>query len=268
MNIPKTSLNLSLLAGFLMAIVSAAGIFLPSVYAKEHISWASQGYGQDIINLFVIFPALLVSAYLIKRGSTKSILVWLGLLVYMAYSYMLYAFFMHFGAWFLIYIAVLGISFYALLGAIVNLSRQINTELSTAIKWPSIYLLANGLIFGVLWIMEITPRLIDGTAPKSAADVGLWINPVHVMDLAFLLPAMILAGILLWKRRSMGFLLAVPLMVFAIAMATAILSMITMLNIRNVIDSIGPAPMMVVNVLVGIYLTYQFLKEMKEIKVL
>src|SRR6185295_17406390 len=101
-----------------MAVASAAGVFLPDIYAHETASWAAQGVGQDIVNLLVVFPAVLVSAYLMARGSVRGLLVWLGLLIYVIYSYVLYAFFVHFNRLFLVYVSVLGLAFWAFVGAL------------------------------------------------------------------------------------------------------------------------------------------------------
>ena len=56
------------------------------------------------------------------RGSTRASLVTLGLLIYVVYSYILYAFFIHFGPWFLVYVAVLGLSTYALFGSVLGMN--------------------------------------------------------------------------------------------------------------------------------------------------
>ena len=62
-------------------------------------------------------------------------------------------------------------------------------------------------------------------APPSLAEAGLPTNPVHVLDLAIVLPAMIVTGVLLRRRRPLGLLLAPVLLVFAVAMGVAILVM-------------------------------------------
>src|SRR5690348_18293444 len=46
--------RLSWLASVLMALASAAGVFVPTVYAKETPSWRAQAVGQDMINLALV----------------------------------------------------------------------------------------------------------------------------------------------------------------------------------------------------------------------
>src|SRR6476659_4866543 len=52
----------------LITLVSALGIFVDGVYARESASWAAQGVGQDIVNLLVACPALAVTACLAILG--------------------------------------------------------------------------------------------------------------------------------------------------------------------------------------------------------
>jgi tryptophan-rich sensory protein len=60
---------------------------------------------------------------------------------------------------------------------------------------------------------------------------------VHVLDLAFVLPGMIVTSVLLWRRRPFGLLLAVPLTTFAAAMCLAIVGMMLFMRTRGL-----PAP--------------------------
>src|SRR5688500_16350163 len=112
---PRPMLWLSLLLATLVAAAAAAGILLQGTYAKESASWAAQGVGHDIVTLTLVVPLLVVSAIEASRGSKRALLVWAGVLVYLGYSYTLYAFFIHFNALFLVYTAALSLSFYLLI---------------------------------------------------------------------------------------------------------------------------------------------------------
>jgi len=101
----------------LAMLASAAGLLSDLPYAQETAPWATQAVGQDTVNL-VVYPALAVVAVLAARGSLKAHLVWLGMLIYSAYSYVLYVGYVHFNALFLVYVAVLGLSVYALIGGL------------------------------------------------------------------------------------------------------------------------------------------------------
>jgi hypothetical protein len=62
-------------------------------------------------------------------------------------------------------------------------------------------LIVIALLFAALWLSEDVPALLNGTTPQSLVDQGMITNPVHVLDLAFFLPAVLGIGAL-WLRRN------------------------------------------------------------------
>jgi hypothetical protein len=62
--------------------------------------------------------------------------------------------------------------------------------------------------------------------PESVAGAGLFTNPVHVIDLAIALPAHVIAGVALLRRRPAGPLVALFLLLaFGVPMAASIAGM-------------------------------------------
>jgi hypothetical protein len=245
-----------------MAVASAAGVFMPGTYAKETASWATQGYGQDIANLFVVFPAMLISLHFAFRGSVRATLVALGLLIYMAYSYVLYAFFIHFGTFFLVYVAVLGLSAYTLFGAVLNMDRvEVARRLGGNPKkgLAAVLLLVFGLLFALQWLSEIGLALLSGTVPKGIADIGAPVNPVHVLDLAFILPGMIVTAASLRRRGPLGLLFGAPLLTFSAAMGIAILAMFYAEHNRGMAISVVPVVVIGSVVAGSVYGTAEFI---------
>jgi len=239
----------------LMALASAAGVFVPAVYANETPSWAAQGTGQDVVNLVIVFPLLLVSTWYVGKESVRAFLIWIGTLIYVVYSYVIYAFFVHFGPMFLVYVAALGSSAYALAGA----TTQVDIEQLRS-HWPpsfrvrsvSIFLMIVGVAFGGMWLAAIARALASGTAPEGVAAIGLPVNPVHVLDLAFLLPLAILTGVSHWRRRAFGVVFTTPILVFSVLMAAAIVSMTYFMRARGVLASLGVVPIMAGAIGVGV----------------
>lgn len=226
---------LSVPISVLAMAASLAGLAFESTYAAEHPNWAAQAAGQDAVNLLVAYPALLLLAWLAARGSLRSYLVWLGLLVYSAYSYLLSAGFLHFSAWFLVYVAVLALSIYALVGGLMTLDAvHVRAAFGRApLRLAGGVLASIGVFFALLWLSEIITAVAVGTAPESATAAGLITNPVHMLDLALVLPAMVLTGILLIRGRPLGSVLVVPLYTFGIVMALAIIGMVTALALAD-----------------------------------
>ena len=59
-----------------------------------------------------------------------------------------------------------------------------------------------------LWLSEIVPPTFEGTFPDSLTEAGLRVNPVYVLDLAVLLPSLIVTGAFLMRGRPWGWVLA------------------------------------------------------------
>jgi hypothetical protein len=238
---------LSLIAAVLMAIASAAGALSGATYVHETVSWAAQGQGQDIVNVLVAFPLLAFSALYAYLGFARAHLVCIGALMYTVYSYVLYAFFVHFGPWFLVYVAILGLSSYALAGAAWSIEAPALPAVfsrSAHTKGAAILLMIFGCGFAALWLGEVVPAIIDGRTPASVSASGFPVNPVHVLDLALFLPGTIATSVLLWKRRPLGLLFAVPVLVFATMMGLAIITMAFVMRAKGL-----PAPMGIVPVI-------------------
>lgn len=230
MKTPKIFIYLSILAGLLTALVSWLGIYSPDTYKLETANWSAQALGQDYVNFFIAVPMLLISVYFVNKNSLKAYLVWLGTLFYLIYSYILYAFCIHFGPLFLIYIIILSASFYSLVGALVNIEwNKINESFKNVkVAGVSILLLSIAAIFYFLWLSDIIQALTTNNLPLSLKDTGLIVNPVHILDLAFLLPGVVIIAKLLRRHHVVALVLAVPMMLFLVIMGLAIISIMVL----------------------------------------
>ncbi len=96
--------------------VTGLQLFWPGIYWRETQFGAAGAQASDLIDLSLILPVLIVSTVLAVRGSLSALLVWAGTLGYLTYNFLIYAFEVRFNAMFLAYCAVLGLSFYGLIG--------------------------------------------------------------------------------------------------------------------------------------------------------
>jgi hypothetical protein len=256
---------LSVLVSILVTITSLSGIFLDRTYSREAKAWAVQAIGQDYANLAVVV-LLLVSTYYVSKNSLRAYLVWLGAYIYIIYAFSIYAFAIHFNFLFLIYIIILGVSFFTLMGgfrAVDTANLSASFLINTKSKIVSALLMIIAILFSLLWLSEIVPCLLSNEIPPSLAETGLGVNPVHVLDLAFLLPGMVITSVLLWRRNRLGFLLAVPLMVFLATMGGGIISMFIISAIMGLPSSLPAGMIIGLIMLLSVYFSYLFLKEVK-----
>jgi hypothetical protein len=203
------------------AVIAAAGSIIglaasSSIYSRETAAFLDQAIAQDIVNVAVVTPVIVVSALLARRGSLTAWLVWLGAMAFTVYNYVIYTLSIHAGPLFLAWVAVLGLSLYALIGGLVALDpRSVGVRFVSAprrtVGW---FLIVVAALFCGLWLTGIVPALLSGQVPAAARDLGLPSSPVHVLDLAFYLPATFAAGVLLLRNRALGFVFAPALLGF------------------------------------------------------
>ncbi len=265
MKISKIVLWLSVIDAFLVLLASASGILFKSIYARETPSWALQGIAQDIVNLIAVV-VLCIAAYFVNKGSIKAFLVWSGVLLYLLYSYSIYAFDVHFNSLFLVYVAILGLSFYALVGSVIQLrfnDLQTSFSVNPLAKVVSVFFLMLGLVFFLLWLREDVTALVNGVIPPSVTEANLPTNPVHILDIGFYLPAMLITGVLLWRKNLLGFLLAGPLLVFCVLMGTAILDIFLVTGSQGSATNVGIEAFIALIIVVSLVLSVLFLRKVK-----
>lgn len=239
----------SLLISILVTVASLYGLFDPSTYSKETENWATQAKGQDIGNLLAI-AVLLVSGYLLRKGSFKAGLLWLGTLFYLIYAYVVYAMAVHFNALFLVYVAVLGLCSYAAIFTISDIKKQvIECRDLLALRFASYVIIGIGILFGMLWLSEIIPALLTGKVPQSLQDAGLWVNPIHVIDLALVLPGFIFTGYFALKGKASGLFFLAPWLTFSVLMGLSIVAAMIMMTAQGAVSTLAPMIMVFLVVL-------------------
>ncbi|NOY61523.1 MAG: hypothetical protein GXO75_21640 [Calditrichaeota bacterium] len=212
----------------LLTIAAGGGVFISGLY-RDTPYFAAQAVGQDIVSLAVVLPTLIVTAFLAGRGSPRARLIWLGGLVYLVYTYVVAAFDVSFNSLFLVYVALLGCSLYALIGGLVTADmagiKACFTE-KTPVKTVSIYLAVLAVLFYFIWLSEIVPALMAGEIPQSIRDNGTPTNAVHVLDMAWVLPSFGITVVSLWRKQALGYTLAGAVLSYGVFLTLAILSMV------------------------------------------
>lgn len=221
----------SIIAVVFIALTSTVGIFSNDFYRRESVNWQLQSGGQDIINLLLVLPLLLMSVVSVHLNKRLSMLIWAGTMLYCFYTFTIYCFDVHFNNLFLLYCAILCISIYTLIYFLhFYLDRWVPEKALShyPFSWTGIYFLLISISFGVLWLMDIIPAVTGGSFPETLSQINLPTNPVHVLDLSFILPGIFLTGISLLGKHRIGYLLAPVFLVFFMLMdvTIAILAMI------------------------------------------
>ena len=227
---------LTILLSFSLALVSIAGAFFPETYARDHPSMAAQGVGQDLADLFIALPLLMFSFYYAGKGRRLAVLIYGGTLSYIMYSFIIYCFGIHFNRFFLLYCLTLSLSLYAFILFISDLKQQhVETWFTNApVKLVSVYLIVVAVVFYALWLKSLVPAIIQNQIPAEVADYGLLVNPVHVVDMVFALPALIIGAVLIRRRKGLGYIISSIALVFMVLLTLALAAMVIMLVIREI----------------------------------
>lgn len=259
-------LRLSAPLGVLGLIAAAVGAIVDGAYRGMTPDWARQTYAQDLADLFVGFPLVVVLALFAARGSVRALIAWLGVVIATLYTYVIYAFDVPFGHLYLANVALLGLSGWAFGGALAGIDRRAIRERfddDAPRRTTGWALIAIAVLFYVTWLAEDVPATLRGVAPASLQEVGLMTNPVHVLDLAFLLPACMLSGLGLVRGRTWAYLFAPALM---LALATISVGIVTIMVVAIADGESALVPVAAVMTLAGlaqIVLAVRFLQHLR-----
>jgi hypothetical protein len=149
--------------------------------------------------------------------------------VYVVYSYMIDAFEVRFNPLFLVYVALLGCALYALIGGLVMTDMDgIKGRVArhAPVKSVSAFLALLAVTFYAVWLSEAVPAVVAGTVPPSIQQNGTPTNAVHVLDMAWMLPAFLIAAVGLARKTALGYTLAGVALTFVVLLALAVLSIV------------------------------------------
>ncbi len=224
-----------------LAVVSAFGGFAENAYAREVESLAVQGIGQDRFDLFAVVPLLLAGLLMLRRNTLKALIVLEGTVGYVLYSFVIYAFGIHFNQMFLLYCLILGLALFTFILIFRELQSAHAAAALPGSRAVAVFFLAVSLMFYLLWFKEVIPAIVNNTTPQSVREYRLPVNPVHVLDIAIVLPALILTAFGLFRGTETGKVMAPVFLIFIVQMALALIAMVIMLKTRGLSEDLSVA---------------------------
>jgi hypothetical protein len=199
-------------------------IYGKGLYKHMSAEVAPQGIAQDYITLFAGIPLLAISLFMARKGSLKGKYLLAGTLGYFLVTYLFYTVMGMYNEMFLAYVILMGASFYAFL--LTLLSFGINEvkekfKASTPVKATGGFLIFNSIAIGLLWLSIVVPPLLNGTIiPLQVEHYTTLI--VQGLDLGILLPGAFICGLLLMKKKPLGYLLTPIYFIFLSLLMTAL----------------------------------------------
>jgi hypothetical protein len=187
-------------------LVTAAfyGLLADDPYRSIAPELAAASRGQDVLTLVVV-PVLVWAGHRSRAGSLRGHLLWLGVLGYVAYAYATYLIGVPHNDAFLLYSAAVGLSTAALLDGLLRIDVAAVAPAFTGLGRRGVgwFLIVTGAAFALLWLADIVAAIPGDGLPRSLGAYDMT-SPIHVLDLTFVLPAVIATGVLLVRGHPAG----------------------------------------------------------------
>jgi hypothetical protein len=169
--------------------------------------------GTALTMLALALPVLAVGLVTSTRGSVWGQAALIGALGYLTYNATLLAYATPFNELFLAYVALLGLSLWSLVSALLDPPAAPGAGQQAARARHRRVHPDRGRPHALAWLRFVIPDL-GGDPPGFLDGTGLTTNPIYVQDLAVWLPALAIVAVLLWQRRPSGVFLAGAGLVF------------------------------------------------------
>jgi len=209
------------------------------LYYFDTVSSAAQMQANDLITLVIGLPMLAVSTWLAFKGSLRGKLLLTGTIGFFLYTYMSMACLTAYNNFFLAYVAIFTLSLYAFILCMLSfdlktLPGQFSARFSR--KWTAGLLFVVAAFLGLAWLGRIVNPLLTGQTPALENTTTL---VIQFMDLALIVPAALVGGILLLRNSAWGYLLASVLLAKGVTMGLAVSTMSINMARTGVPESLG-----------------------------
>jgi hypothetical protein len=235
------------------------------LYKNDSVSGAEQEIAQDIVTLVLGIPILLLSLFHVGRGSMRGRFLLAGTLGYFLYTYASYSFLSTYNSFFLIYVLLMSASFFAFLLTLMSFDLQTLKsyfQAKTPVKFIGGLLIFISVAVLLMWLSRILPSLVTEKFPYGLDHYTTLV--IQSLDIGFIVPGGIVAGILLIKRKAFGYLLAPVFVIKAVTLLTAITMMSIKMRVAGIETSMMEVGLFTFFNLLSFYGIILILKNIKE----
>ena len=186
-----------------MTAQSVLGLVFPGQY--RDVEWIKAAwFGNDWVTLTVAVPLLIGATLTARGGSTRALLLWMGVLGYAAYNYAFYLFGAALNVFFPLYVAGLVGSWLTLIVWLWRLDvddvglRPLTVPFARAIGG---YFATLGFGLASVWLALWAGHVFAGRPTPIEPEA---FKLVAALDLSMMVPALVAGGALLWRRQAWG----------------------------------------------------------------
>lgn len=191
----------------LMAVQSLLGLLWATAYRDP--AWIkATWFGNDLITLLVAAPLISISHRMAVAGSVRAELVRLGAVGYAVYNYAFYLFGAALNAFLPLYVITMGVAIVAFASNIARIDPIVvahSLRPVARLRLVAGYLMFVACGLSLVWIGMWAAYVFAGVPTPVAPET---FKIVAALDLLWLVPSFAAGGVLMWKRRAWGFVLA------------------------------------------------------------
>jgi hypothetical protein len=210
------------------------------VYANDTLFSAAAFRAMDTLTLVLALPLLVFGFWLYRRGSLRGGLLLAGALTYFVYNGASMTFGAAFNSLFLLYTALFSASLFALIATLMAFDLEtLTARLAPGLprRGVALFLFVAGVGTLGLWLSDLAGPLLAGEAPILLGPYTTMFT--HGFDSAIITPAAVLAGIFVWQRKPLGYLLAAPLLMLCTLIGVAVIAQTVSQTLAGITFPIG-----------------------------
>ena len=198
----------------LVTVQAVAGLWWRGAYRDA--PWIQAGWlGNDVVTLVAAVPLLLVGMVFANRGETVGELLVGGVLSYVVYNAAFYLFGAALNAFFPLYAGILVTGILALASVQRSLvpdrvARAFAAGTPVRLLGGGLFLIGAGLCG--TWLVMWAAHVFKGWPTPVQADA---FRLIAALDLTCVVPVLTVGGVLLWRRKPLGYVIAPIGSVFA-----------------------------------------------------
>jgi hypothetical protein len=235
------------------------------IYQNDSVSVAAQGIAQDVVTLVLGIPMLLISLVLARKGLLRGRLLLTGTIAYFLYAYISYSFLSMYNSLFLVYVMLMSASLFAFILCITSFDMEALKNSfghKLPIKFIGGFQLFIAFMLFMMWMGRIAPSLTDGSIPIGLEHYNTLV--IQALDLGIIIPVAALSGIMIIRKKPLGYLLSSVVIIKGLTMLTAITAML--IGMKNAGVEVSIVEMLVFPLfnLIAIFCLVVLLKNMNE----
>lgn len=197
------------------------------IYQNDSIAIVAQGIAQDYVTIILGLPVLMIALYLYNKNNVRGKFLLSGMLGYFLYTYTTYTFLWTYNKLFLVYVALMSLSFFAFIILIQSIKIneiKLNFKEQLPNKFIGGFQIFIGIMVTLLWVGKIIPSLTMDEIPSGLDHYTTLV--IQALDLGIIVPSAIMSGILLIKKNNYGYLLSSIIIIKATALFSSMSAMV------------------------------------------